>query len=257
MGASVGLYYFAARYYDPCIGRFNQRDPAGDGANWYTYTANNPLKFIDPTGLRARGVNWREKNALIHTFGEEVGKFLIGTIDIDFNENVPGGRVPEGTLSLILLNLHYNSESLYWLNIFIHEATHIWQRNTGRYRDGVDDKEKDYFYNYTQLSTLNLKHEEHATAVADWFFVSYGLQNRMIGAEGQQSFGTAYGKILSRMGFYDENAFNFAHWNQSAYNEVVRTNLQSLVDHHYTLLIQDLRKPLKPKLLQNIPNPAQ
>ena len=30
--ADSNLYYYAARYYDPYIGRFTQRDPAGDGA---------------------------------------------------------------------------------------------------------------------------------------------------------------------------------------------------------------------------------
>ena len=49
--SDVKLYYFAARYYDPYIGRFTQRDPMGDGVNWYAYTANNPLKFVDPSGL--------------------------------------------------------------------------------------------------------------------------------------------------------------------------------------------------------------
>ena len=48
--ADSNLYYYGARYYDPYIGRFTQRDPAGDGVNWYTYVANNPLKFVDPTG---------------------------------------------------------------------------------------------------------------------------------------------------------------------------------------------------------------
>ena len=42
-----------ARYYDPYIGRFTQRDPIGDGVNWYAYTYNNPLKFVDPTGQLA------------------------------------------------------------------------------------------------------------------------------------------------------------------------------------------------------------
>ena len=48
--ADSNLYYYGARYYDPYIGRFTQRDPAGDGVNWYAYTRNNPLKFVDPNG---------------------------------------------------------------------------------------------------------------------------------------------------------------------------------------------------------------
>ena len=48
--ADSNLYYYGARYYDPYIGRFTQRDPIGDGVNWYAYTYNNPLKFVDPTG---------------------------------------------------------------------------------------------------------------------------------------------------------------------------------------------------------------
>ena len=49
--ADSNLYYYAARYYDPYIGRFTQRDPIGDGVNWYAYVANNPLRFVVPTGL--------------------------------------------------------------------------------------------------------------------------------------------------------------------------------------------------------------
>ncbi len=45
------LYYFNARYYDPAAGRFVTVDPAKDGINWYVYVSNNPLRFVDPTGL--------------------------------------------------------------------------------------------------------------------------------------------------------------------------------------------------------------
>jgi RHS repeat-associated protein len=51
---SSGLYYLRARYYDPTIGRFLSPDPVMlpemPGANSYTYVANNPSRFVDPSG---------------------------------------------------------------------------------------------------------------------------------------------------------------------------------------------------------------
>jgi len=44
-------YYFNARWYDPELGRFITEDPARDGDNWYGYCNENPLRFVDPSGL--------------------------------------------------------------------------------------------------------------------------------------------------------------------------------------------------------------
>ena len=49
----TGSIYLRARYYNPKIGRFITQDPINDGLNWYTYCNNNPVKWIDPTGLRS------------------------------------------------------------------------------------------------------------------------------------------------------------------------------------------------------------
>jgi RHS repeat-associated protein len=44
-------YYLRSRYYAPQIGRFIQEDAfRGDGLNLYAYVANNPLKYVDPSG---------------------------------------------------------------------------------------------------------------------------------------------------------------------------------------------------------------
>ncbi|MDH6353690.1 RHS repeat-associated protein [Dysgonomonas sp. PH5-45] len=49
----TGLYYYGARYYDPHTSLWLSVDPLAEkypGMSPYAYCANNPLKFVDPTG---------------------------------------------------------------------------------------------------------------------------------------------------------------------------------------------------------------
>jgi len=54
--ATIGLYFYNARYYDPALGRFTQADTVVPAAgnpqalNRYAYALNNPLRYTDPTG---------------------------------------------------------------------------------------------------------------------------------------------------------------------------------------------------------------
>ena len=50
-----GLIYLRNRYYDSRDGRFIIEDPAKDGSNWYSYCADNPIAFVDPSGLKIKG----------------------------------------------------------------------------------------------------------------------------------------------------------------------------------------------------------
>jgi RHS repeat-associated protein len=45
-------YHFNARWYDADTARFISEDPARDGVSWFAYVGNNPLRYVDPTGLR-------------------------------------------------------------------------------------------------------------------------------------------------------------------------------------------------------------
>ncbi|MEM1159399.1 MAG: PKD domain-containing protein [Pseudomonadota bacterium] len=52
--AESGLYFYRARTYDPVAGRFLQDDPIGFAAgdtNLYAYVFNDPVNWVDPTGL--------------------------------------------------------------------------------------------------------------------------------------------------------------------------------------------------------------
>jgi RHS repeat-associated protein len=49
----TSLYYYRARYYDASVGRFLSEDPlefAGDGPEFYSYTLNSPVSWVDPMG---------------------------------------------------------------------------------------------------------------------------------------------------------------------------------------------------------------
>ncbi len=52
---STGLYFMRARYYNPVLQRFISQDPiglSGGQVNFYAYTFNNPINFMDRMGQR-------------------------------------------------------------------------------------------------------------------------------------------------------------------------------------------------------------
>ena len=85
------LVYMRARYYSVAIGRFLSPDPIGyaDGFNLYTYAANSPLNFIDPTGLAAAAAQdsgWSGWDIFV-AVGEAVGGLIKGIIELIIGED--------------------------------------------------------------------------------------------------------------------------------------------------------------------------
>ena len=96
-----GLYWYdyGARFYDPELGRFHTIDPASESLkSWspYSYTLNNPIKYIDPDGefpIIPPGA-WAAAGAWLAEKGGAMNRLLTGTSG---NINAPQGMVPEST----------------------------------------------------------------------------------------------------------------------------------------------------------------
>ena len=162
------------------------------------------LFCVDEDGFR--DVNDREREALIYTFGSVVGKFLVGIIRLEYDPNLItfGKRGKRGRVvndREIKMRSEYNPELLRWLGIFIHEAAHIWQRETDCHRGGEGGVDYDYFEHQLSASEFkNLKREEHATAVQDWFYVNYGIDSGMVDGKRQVDGAWLWERILPVFG---------------------------------------------------------
>ncbi len=58
--SATGLVRFGARDYDPAVGRWTVRDPVGFGggsSGLYAYVANDPVNFLDRSGLVPQGAD--------------------------------------------------------------------------------------------------------------------------------------------------------------------------------------------------------
>ena len=198
--SDVKLYYFAARYYDPYTGMFYQRDPAGDGINWYAYAFNNPLGFVDPTGLRA--LSELESYAVNMVFGGSVSpddldltvkhlfdkdgkprirgqylEFKDGKYKFAIDPDFYAGLSADSTLSDAFgSNGALSADVTEALGILIHEVAHVWQRKTTLYSFApapLRDNPKFYAFNTRELMTLQLGYEQHASAVQSYFHIAW------------------------------------------------------------------------------------
>jgi len=110
----TGLYYYGARYYDPTIGRFTQIDPLVLGetekpladvlnnpqeSNGYSYTLNNPLKYIDPSGKFKVETGEIEKGDTEKVITDDINKKWNTDYDWGKISNLNSGVIGDKSLS--------------------------------------------------------------------------------------------------------------------------------------------------------------
>ena len=210
-----------------------------------------------------RPVEGQEITALIFTFGQEVGDYLASQINLVFSpeildsngDSVRGKALSDTEIELVSDFDPYNVADL---GIFIHEATHIWQRHTGLHRGPsvMPDGKRDYQYTLDQLHSLDLNQEEHANAVSNWFVANYAYTHGLIGdAPGQVPARFVWTEPLHQVlgippDFFDDNPDK----------NIVESARIWLINVHYERLINQIRdptllRPLVTGLGQNFPNP--
>jgi RHS repeat-associated protein len=109
MDEASGLDFMQARFYNNGTGRFTTIDPVGlqgGDTNLYRYVGNNPVSFVDPSGLIAdlpRILNQARSN-LSTGLGIASGLLGVGAIF------VPTLRIPSFTLGLLAAAINENPE---------------------------------------------------------------------------------------------------------------------------------------------------
>ena len=196
------------------------------------------LICVDGDGFR--GVNNREKEALRFTFGNAVGKCLIDIIKVEYDPNlirrVVGGMVKdkvkgETNKAHISMRPNYNPGKLLSLGRFIHEATHIWQRNTGLRGEGKGGENYEYYDE--QLLELKLEKEEHASAVQDWFNVKYGTKRGLVDLTNKNVYRYIWTPILEAFGYDPQR---LSSWSPEALQELLEV---------WRPVIREIRDPSK------------
>jgi len=151
----TGLYYYGARYYDPRVSQFLSVDPLADKyAAWspYTYTLNNPVRFVDPDGKAPKIIdpsnlskselktfNARIKrlkaNELFNTFYTRLEKY-----ETTYYIKSGSGHGGSGSFNPRTNEIHAVSSD----HVFAQEAFHAYQKDLGVYNSN------DYYVRETE-----------------------------------------------------------------------------------------------------------
>jgi len=171
LDTETNLYYYGARYYNPRISQFYATDPLAEkypGINPYVYTIDNPINYIDPTGMMCQDTKGKtipcpkghedhngptattlvfDKNGKVEAeigYDEEYGGQL-DTVVITLNKNSKCNSTDK-VITSVGLSLTYTSEKFntYGKNLINSEGKVL-----GKSGNFYEFKSRSYFNQYT------------------------------------------------------------------------------------------------------------
>ncbi len=172
--AETGTIYLRARYYNPTIGRFISRDSyAGENTdplslNRYTYCANNPIFYIDPSGKTYYYFYGKDQKTayeinstqIRRIYGEDVQGIYVNS-DLDFSS--AWNSIDMTYSDSVIINLHGNEDGVANMKL-----------------DEMDSKEIGYLY----LLSCQSGHQDVENNVASQLF-DHSSINALVACDGK------------------------------------------------------------------------
>ena len=176
-----GLMLLTFRYYDTALGRFITPDPTSVGPNLYMYANNNPLKYVDPMGLRLMDAG--EEAVADSVFLLDNGIRLIDYGKVKIDTTSKRSRVICFFRPALVIHDKIFARSDHHLKyLLIHELTHIWQyeNNLLTVKSGIWAHAKDLVRLFSSIYDYDLFEdkpfeqfgfEQQAQILHDYYYV--------------------------------------------------------------------------------------
>jgi RHS repeat-associated protein len=224
----LNWYDYHMRNYDPAIGRWMNIDPLAEmyhGLSGYTYVLNNPLSFIDPTGMAVEeiegGVRFTENDAK-SAFMILSGKSKNAYIEVDKDKknrdsmNADDKQFQNGAWSVFAV------KSLHMAGVAMSALKDGQLNNLIVANHGVDGKSTNYF---AIEDNINMNEENSITTLEIKGYNSKGGEGLTAGEQEVSIFKNMASKVSNNGNF----VFNFCNVGKGENGKTTLTELKVLL----------------------------